>query len=130
VSLCYFPFYHSLTRNSVWPAGIAGSAQGTIDWAGGMIDWTTSDYTAAGQYYALVNSVEIKCTNAQTVPANSDIVSYSYAGNRSSTNPTIVYTNHTTLLNAAGRLSPVGGATTAVFALVMGLVLALNAVVL
>jgi beta-glucanase (GH16 family) len=125
-----YPSTPARVQLSVWPAGIAGSAQGTIDWAGGMIDWTTSDYTAAGQYYALVNSVEIKCTNAQTVPANSDIVSYSYAGNRSSTNPTIVYTNHTTLLNAAGRLSPVGGATTAVFALVMGLVLALNAVVL
>lgn len=95
-----------------------------------MIDWTTSDYKAAGQYYALVNSVEIKCTNAQAVPANSDIASYSYAGNRSAPNPTIVYSNHSTLLNAAGRLSPVGGATGALFALAMGVVLALHAIVL
>ncbi|GJN88309.1 hypothetical protein Rhopal_001274-T1 [Rhodotorula paludigena] len=39
-----FPQTPSRVQFSVWPAGVAGTSQGTIDWAGGMIDWSSSEY--------------------------------------------------------------------------------------
>lgn len=37
-----------LFNSRIWPAGINGTAPGTIDWAGGMINWDDPDYKAAG----------------------------------------------------------------------------------
>lgn len=96
-----------------------------------MINWADPDYKAAGQFYALVNSVTIKCTNAQSVSPSSNITSYVYGGNRSDTAPTIIYSNRTTMLNAAGRISPVvGSLSSALLALGMGVVLGVNALLL
>lgn len=39
-----YPQTPSRIQMSVWPAGIAGAPQGTLDWAGGMIDWGSSEY--------------------------------------------------------------------------------------
>ena len=36
---------------SIWPAGIPSSPQGTVEWAGGMINWQDPEYTAAGTYH-------------------------------------------------------------------------------
>lgn len=33
---------------SLWPAGINTSAPGTVQWAGGMINWNDPDYQSAG----------------------------------------------------------------------------------
>jgi len=97
-----------------------------------MINWNDPDYKAAGQFYALVNSVTIKCTNAQPVTAGSNITSYVYGGSKNtSTTPTIVYSNHTTLLNGADRMVPaVGGMGGALVATVLGLLLGANALLL
>jgi len=96
-----------------------------------MINWADPDYKAAGQFYALVKSVTIKCMNAQSVSASSNITSYVYGGNRSDAAPTIIYSNRTTMLNAAGRISPVVGSLgSALLALGMGVVLGVNALLL
>jgi len=96
-----------------------------------MINWADPDYKAAGQFYALVKSVTIKCTNAQKVSALSNITSYVYGGNRSDAAPTIIYSNRTSMLNAAGRISPVvGSLSSALLALGMGVVLGVNALLL
>lgn len=45
---------------SVWPAGRVDAAPGTIQWAGGLIDWDNSpDILQTGQFYATVESVTI-----------------------------------------------------------------------
>jgi hypothetical protein len=96
-----------------------------------MINWDDPDYKAAGQFYALVKSVAIKCTNAQPVSASSNITSYVYGGNRSDAAPTIIYSNRTSLLNAAGRISPgVGSWGSAMLGLGLGVFLGLNALLL
>ncbi|KAJ3513519.1 hypothetical protein NLJ89_g2906 [Agrocybe chaxingu] len=130
--IAHYPVTPSRVQFSIWPAGIAGSAQGTVDWAGGMIDWNNADYKAAGQFYALVREVSIKCTNAQAVSATSNITSYIYSGSKNtSTTPTIVYSNRSTLLNGAGSLSPiVGGVGGTMLALALGLLLGANALLL
>lgn len=58
-----YPSTPSRIQISIWPAGISSSAQGTIDWAGGMIDWTNSDYTTNGYFWNTLQSVKISCAD-------------------------------------------------------------------
>lgn len=43
-----YPSTPSRVQISIWPAGISSSAQGTIDWAGGMIDWQSDEIKQNG----------------------------------------------------------------------------------
>jgi beta-glucanase (GH16 family) len=52
-----YPSTPSRVQLSLWPAGINTSAPGTIEWAGGMINWQDPDYIAAGQFSAIVKEV-------------------------------------------------------------------------
>jgi len=97
-----YPTTPARVQLSLWPAGIAASAQGTIDWSGGMINWSDPDYLAAGHFYAFVDSVSIKCSTALAVAPDS--TSYVYGANDTSGIPTILATNQTTTLNGAGSL--------------------------
>jgi beta-glucanase (GH16 family) len=131
--VAHYPTTPSRIQLSIWPAGIEGSPKGTVDWAGGMINWDDPDYKAAGHFYVVVKQVSVKCTNAQPVAANSNITSYVYGGSKNqSQTPTIVYSNHSTLLNGrAGNLVPVmGGMGGAIVALTMGVLLTMNALLL
>jgi len=128
-----YPSTPSRVQLSLWPAGIPGTPQGTVDWAGGMIDWNDPDYVSAGHFYALVHSVAIKCTGTQPVSATSNLTSYVYGGNRSDTAPTIIYSNSSTMVNAAsGRFgTPVVGSVGGILvALGMGVALGVNALLL
>lgn len=40
-----FPQTPSNVRYGIWPAGDSGNAQGTIDWAGGVVDYDAGPYT-------------------------------------------------------------------------------------
>lgn len=103
------------THPSIWPAGINTSAQGTIDWAGGMINWNDPDYVAAGHFYALVQSVSVKCADASSNPAGAQ--SYVYGKNTSAFTPAVDVTNQTTVNNGAGpRAGAYGGVWGAVVA--------------
>lgn len=64
---------------SIWPAGIAASAQGTIDWAGGMIDWSDPDYVANGYFWNTVQSVKVTC--ASDPDQALDTTGWAYSGN-------------------------------------------------
>ena len=56
----------SLTSiHSVWPAGISTSSQGTIDWSGGLIDWTKA--TAQG-FVAYVGWLNVQCYDPSLIP--------------------------------------------------------------
>ncbi|KAF8815739.1 glycoside hydrolase family 16 protein [Phlegmacium glaucopus] len=132
----HYPSTPARIQLSLWPAGIASSPKGTVDWAGGMIDWNDPDYQSTGHFYARINSVSVKCANSPSAPANSNITSYIYGGNASSNHniPTVLFSNRTTLLKgSAGRLGvPLqgGGMGGMVLALGLGMVLGLNAFLL
>jgi len=79
---------------SLWPAGIAGTPEGELQWAGGMINWADPDYIAAGHFYMLLNSVTVTCSNAVPVPSNA--ISYVYGANASGV-PSIQASNLTTI---------------------------------
>ncbi|OSC98072.1 glycoside hydrolase family 16 protein [Trametes coccinea BRFM310] len=122
-----YPSTPSRIELSLWPAGINSSAPGTVEWAGGMINWDDPDYKAAGHFYALVSSVTVQCADAGTNPPNAE--SYVYGKNTSAFTPEIDVTNKTTVTNGAGALfTGVGGAAGVWSALAAGVALALGAV--
>ena len=110
--------------SSLWPAGINTSAPGTVEWAGGMINWDDPDYKAAGHFYALVSSVTVACADAKTNPANAE--SYVYGKNTSAFTPEIDVTNKTTVTSGAAPLF--ASAANVWSALAAGAVLAFGAV--
>ncbi|KAH9941782.1 glycoside hydrolase family 16 protein [Epithele typhae] len=121
----HYPSTPSRVQLSVWPAGISQSAQGTIDWSGGLINFDDPDYKAAGHFYALVESVSITCADSKSNPAGA--TSYVFGTNTSSFNPQVAVTNETTV-NGAGSLRALSAGASVWSALVAGAALALGAV--
>ncbi|KAJ7284511.1 glycoside hydrolase family 16 protein [Mycena rebaudengoi] len=69
----------------------SASAPGTINWAGGMVNWRDKDYTAAGGHFtARVKSVAVKC--GDPTPPGASVQGYVYSGGTLS-NPRIAFTN-------------------------------------
>jgi len=123
-----YPTTPARVQLSLWPAGIPGNAQGTIDWSGGLIDWNDPDYVSAGgHFYAFVKSVSVKCADgvsaaspALAVPAGAQ--GYIYGQNVSGV-PAVLTTNASTIIGAAGRgvvLSAGAVVASVVGALVLG----------
>lgn len=94
-----YPATPSRIQLSLWPAGIEGTAPGTVDWAGGMINWNDPDYKAAGHFYAVVKSISVKCMDVQK--SNTNTTSYVYTNSSDHSSPQISLSNRSTLLNAA-----------------------------
>lgn len=101
-----YPTTPARVQFSIWPAGIPGEPQGTVNWAGGMIDWSDPDYVAQGHFSTVVKAVSIKCsaetaaTIVGSLPANPQ--SYVYTTNDTSGHiPRVLVTNESTNVNAA-----------------------------
>ena len=122
-----YPSTPSRVQLSIWPAGISSSGQGTIDWAGGLINWDDPDYKAAGHFYVLVDSVQIKCADAATNPA--DAQSYVYGQNTSAFNPQVTVSNESTV-NGASVVRALAGSSAMWTALTAGTAMALGAFLL
>lgn len=56
-----YPQTPSRVQLSLWPGGLPTNAKGTIEWAGGVIDWNSPDVKEAGYYYATVKELRIQC---------------------------------------------------------------------
>ena len=112
------------TLSSIWPAGTNASGQGTIEWAGGIINWDDPDYQAAGHFYVLVESVEVQCADSSSNPP--DAVSYVYGQNASAFSPSVAVTNETTV-NGASTLRALAGTSAMWTALTAGAAMALGA---
>ena len=93
-----YPQTPSRIMLSLWPAGLPSNGKGTIEWAGGLIDWT-SQYMKNGYYYALVSDVSVSCYQP---PGGSNIQgskSYTYT-NAAGTNNTVEETNNLVVLKS------------------------------
>lgn len=82
---------------SVWPGGASSNAEGTIAWAGGAIDWDSTDIKQYGYDFVTVSSVEIECYNATSAPGTNNAVSYYYDA-VAGTNNTVVNGKNSTIL--------------------------------
>ncbi|KAI0382773.1 hypothetical protein F5Y04DRAFT_270284 [Hypomontagnella monticulosa] len=83
-----FPQTPSRVQLSIWPGGSDKNAKGTIDWAGGPIDWNSDDIKKDKYYYATVGEVSIECYKTDKAPGTNSGKSYVY-NNVKATNDTV-----------------------------------------
>ncbi|KAJ6187404.1 hypothetical protein N7519_002312 [Penicillium mononematosum] len=96
-----FPQTPARLQMSLWPAGQASNAQGTIDWAGGEIDWNSEDIQDPGYYYATVGEVSVKCYDAPSDAKKDGDKAYIYA-NSAAMESDISITDNSTVLASLG----------------------------
>jgi hypothetical protein len=94
-----FPQTPARVQLSLWPAGLASNGIGTVDWAGGLVDWNSQDIQNNGYYYATFESVTVNCYNATSPPGTNTGVSYTYSG-YAGTNDTVVDGKEPTVLSS------------------------------
>jgi len=92
-----YPQTPARVQLSLWPGGLATNAKGTVDWAGGFVDWEAADIQNNGYYYASLESVEISCFNADSAPGTNSGTSYLY-NDRSGLNTTVIDGDDKTVL--------------------------------
>lgn len=73
-----YPQTPSRIQLSLWPAGQASNAEGTVAWAGGEIDWEAEDIKKYGYYYATVTEIDVECYDPPADAKKSGNKSYRY----------------------------------------------------
>ncbi|KAH8653718.1 concanavalin A-like lectin/glucanase domain-containing protein [Xylariales sp. PMI_506] len=86
-----FPQTPARVQLSIWP--------GTIDWAGGPIDWDSEDIQKDGYYYATFGEVDIACYQTNTPPGTNSGTSYTY-DSWLGTNDTVIDGDKPTILKS------------------------------
>lgn len=94
-----FPQTPSRVQLSIWPAGQESNAKGTIDWAGGKIDWNSDEIKEFGYYFATFEEVKVECYKTDTAPGTNKGTSY-YYNDISATNNTVVDSKKKTVLKS------------------------------
>ncbi|PQE23169.1 glycoside hydrolase family 16 protein [Rutstroemia sp. NJR-2017a BVV2] len=94
-----FPQTPARVQLSIWPGGLATNGEGTIEWAGGVIDWNSEDIKNNKYYYASFESVDIECYNATSSLGTNTGVSYTYSS-LVGTNNTVVDGDKPTILKS------------------------------
>jgi beta-glucanase (GH16 family) len=93
-----YPQTPSRIMLSLWPAGLSSNAPGTINWAGGVIDWN-SQYMKNGYYYAMFSDVNVECYSPPSGARVSGSKSYIYT-DTAGTNQSIEITDDVTILKS------------------------------
>ncbi|KAH9862743.1 hypothetical protein J1614_010836 [Plenodomus biglobosus] len=83
---------------SLWPAGLPTNAKGTVEWAGGEIDWN-SPYMENGYYYARFSEVTVECYDPPSSAQAKGSKSYKYT-DEAGTNNTVAITNDQVILGS------------------------------
>lgn len=96
-----FPQTPSRLQMSLWPAGQASNAEGTIEWAGGKIDWNSQDIKDKGYYYATIGEITVECYDPPKGANVNGDKSYIYTDS-AATNNSIEVTNEDTVLSSFG----------------------------
>lgn len=93
-----YPQTPSRIMLSLWPAGLPTNAKGTVDWAGGEIDWN-SKYMENGYYYARFQEVTVQCYDPPSGAQVKGSKSYKYT-DAAGTNNTVAITNDQVILGS------------------------------
>lgn len=76
-----YPQTPSRLQFSIWPAGDPTlNAAGTIEWAGGEIDWNATDFTDPGYLYVALDTIEVDCYDPPSGTQINGNTSYIYDG--------------------------------------------------
>ena len=95
----HFPQTPARVQLSLWPAGLASNAKGTVDWAGGLVNWNSPDIKNAGYYYSMVKEVNVQCYQPPPGADVSGSTSYVYTA-LAGTNDTVSTTDDSTVLKS------------------------------
>ncbi|KAL2130592.1 hypothetical protein VTI74DRAFT_6204 [Chaetomium olivicolor] len=94
-----FPQTPARVQISIWPGGLESNAKGTIDWAGGLIDWNSQEIKDYGYYFATFGEITVECYKTNSPPGTNKGKSY-YYNDASGTNNTVVDSNKNTILKS------------------------------
>lgn len=95
----HYPQTPARVELSLWPAGLSKNGDGTVAWAGGLIDWHSVDVQKNGYYYAMFHDVKVQCYNAPSDAKSTGSKSYSYTG-KDGTESDVSVTNDPTILKS------------------------------
>jgi beta-glucanase (GH16 family) len=94
-----FPQTPARVELSIWPGGASSNAEGTIEWAGGPVDWDSEQIQEYGYDYAIVDEITISCYRADSGPGYGFGEGKSYTYNDSAgTNASVVVGDKGTIL--------------------------------
>lgn len=94
-----FPQTPSRVQLSIWPGGLDSNAKGTIDWAGGPIDWDHEDVKKDGYYSVAFSEITVECYDADSPPGTNKRKSYIF-NDVHATNDTVEDTDKRTNLKS------------------------------
>ncbi|KAL4925594.1 putative cell wall glucanase (Utr2) [Aspergillus undulatus] len=106
-----YPQTPSRMQMSLWPAGQASNAQGTIEWAGGEIDWNSEDIKNQGYYSASFGEISVECYDPPKGTNVDGDVSYDFKDDKGLESSVEITNNKTVLasLGATGLDMDLGG---------------------
>lgn len=90
-----YPRSPSRIQFSTWAGGNETNPEGTIEWAGGPIDWNTPEYKKNGFHSQEIKQFNVQCASLSSLNltsvsgssnGNGNITSFVYTGGNSSTN--------------------------------------------
>lgn len=94
-----YPSTPARVQLSLWPAGLSTNGEGTIAWAGGLVDWKSEDIQNNGYYYAAFESVSIECYDPPKDAKVEGSKSYIYT-DESGTEGSVKITDESTVLKS------------------------------
>ena len=108
-----YPQTPSRVQLSLWPGGLESNGKGTIEWAGGLVDWD-SPYMTNGYYYAEVKDISVDCYKPPHGDDSGDNKAYYYTSTAGTEDTVAIGTNNTVIgsLQATGD-DPTKGAPSA-----------------
>lgn len=95
----HYPQTPARVELSLWPAGSSKNGQGTVAWAGGLVNWNAQDPSTVGYYYAMVNDVNVDCYPAPDGVNKTGSKSYVYTA-KSGTNDSVAITDDKTVMKS------------------------------
>ncbi|PWY91108.1 hypothetical protein BO70DRAFT_85125 [Aspergillus heteromorphus CBS 117.55] len=96
-----YPQTPSRMQLSLWPAGQASNAPGTIAWAGGQINWDSQDIQDKGYYYATFGEITVECYGAPNSTVSTGDQSYVFTSS-DGLEQGVQITNNNTVLASFG----------------------------
>ena len=95
----HYPQSPARVELSLWPAGLSKNGEGTVAWAGGLIDWNSQDVKTNGYYYAMFQDINVQCYDTPSGTNVSGTDSYIYTDS-AGVNSSIAVTNDNTILKS------------------------------
>ena len=94
-----YPQTPSRLEMSIWPGGSEAEGTGTIEWAGGLIDWDSTDIQEYGYFYAQYKDITVECYDYPSGTIVKGDKSYVYTSDSGMSSTIEVSGNDTVLYN-------------------------------